>query len=99
MGSSYAGIRLAKDAAVAAKNNFDLIKDNYTNGTVSILVLLDAQSATLDANLNANISLYNFLIDLFEVERAIGRYAILRVGKDNFNFITNIRELENIEKK
>lgn len=72
-GASHAGIGLSRDAANAAHRNLTLVSDAYGRGTVSILELLDAQNAALVADLVAANAVYDFLIDLMEVERAAGR--------------------------
>ncbi|SEA27025.1 Outer membrane protein TolC [Desulfuromusa kysingii] len=73
-GSSFAGIRLSHEAAVAARKNLDLVTDSYARGAVGILNLLDAQNAALVAEQTASNAVYNFLIDLMEAERATGRF-------------------------
>ncbi|MEW6143710.1 MAG: TolC family protein [Thermodesulfobacteriota bacterium] len=73
-GASYPSIGFALDAAEAAHKNLELVTDSYSRGVVSILDLLDAQNAALSADLNAANSVYNFLIDLMNVQRASGRF-------------------------
>ena len=76
-GASLAGIGLARDAAVATRNNLDLVTDAYSRGAVAILDLLDAQNASLVAEEAAANATYDFLIDVFEVARAGGRFYYL----------------------
>jgi outer membrane protein TolC len=76
-GASYAGIRLAEDAAEAAGKNLALVTDAYSRGTVPILDLLDAQNASLSAEEAAANAVYDFLIDFLEVERSVGRFYLL----------------------
>jgi outer membrane protein TolC len=71
--ASFLGIQLANDAAVAAAQSLELVSDGYARGVVSILDVLDAQNAALTADLAAAASVYQFLIDLMEVERAISQ--------------------------
>jgi outer membrane protein len=73
-GASYAGISLAEDAALAAAQNLELVEDAYGRGVVSILALLDAQNASILAAQGAANSVFDFLVDLMEVERAIGKF-------------------------
>ncbi len=68
--ASFLGIQLAEDAAAAANQSLELVSDGYARGVVSILDVLDAQNAALTADLAAAASVYQFLIDLMEVERA-----------------------------
>jgi len=73
-GASRAGIALSRAAGEAARKNLDLVTDSYSRGAVDILDLLDAQNAALTSDLAAANAVYDFLIDLFEVERSIGGF-------------------------
>ena len=68
--STFPSIELAQVAAEAARKNLDLIQDNYNRGTVTIIELLDARDASLNADLSANDAIYNFLIDLMNLQRS-----------------------------
>lgn len=74
-GASFAGIELAADGAVAARRNLELVVDAYEEGSVSILDLLDAQQAAVVAEQAAANAVYDHLIDLMEVHRALGRFG------------------------
>ena len=73
-GTAYANIEHTREAADAARQNLELITDSYARGAVSILDLLDAQSEALTANLNASNQIYVYLIELMNLQRAIGRF-------------------------
>jgi outer membrane protein len=73
-GASYARIGLAKDAAESSRNNLDLVKDAYAQGAVSILDLLDAQNASVLAEEAAANAVYDFLKDMLDVERSLGKF-------------------------
>ena len=75
--ASRTGIGLSRDAAEAARQNLDLVTDAYARGAVSIIDLLDAQNAALNAEELAANSVYDFLTDLLEVERAANRIELL----------------------
>jgi outer membrane protein TolC len=72
IGASNAGIALARKSADAAAKNLELVSDAYTRGVVSIIDLLDAQNAAFVSELSAVNANYEFLLDLMEVERAVG---------------------------
>jgi outer membrane protein TolC/ABC-type uncharacterized transport system substrate-binding protein len=72
--ASHAGIRLSREGAEAAAKNLELVTDAYSRGVVSILELLDAQNASLAAEQSAANAVYDFLLDLMEVQRAIGQF-------------------------
>lgn len=75
-GASYAGINQARHAAEAARRNLELVIDSYSNGVVDITKLLDAQNAALVTDQAAAGALFEFLIDLMELERSIGRFTL-----------------------
>ena len=75
--ASRMGIGLARESATAAGKNLELVSDAYARGAVSIIDLLDAQNAALNADELATNSVYDHLIDLLEVERAVSRMQIL----------------------
>lgn len=82
--ASHPSIRLSKDAATAAKKNLDLVTDAYSRGAVSILDLLDAQNAALIAEEAATNAVFDFLIDLMNLQRGLG----------GFDFFVNKQELD-----
>ncbi len=75
--AAYARIALTLSAAEASRKNFDLVSDAYGRGTVSYIDLLDGQGASLTANAAQADSLYNFLITIMSVQRAVGRFDFL----------------------
>ncbi|MEM1174954.1 MAG: TolC family protein [Pseudomonadota bacterium] len=75
--AKYVTIELAKEAADASRKNFDLISDAYARGTVNVIELLDAQEASLNAAASASDSLYDFLITIMALQRAVGGYDYL----------------------
>lgn len=75
--AAYRQIDLSITAAEASRKNFDLVSDAYARGTVSIIELLDAQDTSLTASAAAAESLYNFLITIMSVQRAVGGYDYL----------------------
>ena len=49
--------------------------ESYERGTKSIIDLLDAQNSALVSDSQASNTVYNFLIDLMEIQRASGRFG------------------------
>jgi len=68
--SSLLGIRFSRRAAEAAGENLELVRDAYARGVSSLLDLLDAQTASLNAEEVSANALYDFLIDWLESKRA-----------------------------
>jgi outer membrane protein TolC/ABC-type uncharacterized transport system substrate-binding protein len=73
-GSTYAAIELTRERARAAQKNLDVVSDAYSEGTVSILDLLDAQNAALVADQAAATAVYDHLVANLRVQRAVGRF-------------------------
>ena len=75
--AAYAQIDLAATAAGASLKNFELVSDAYARGTVTVIELLDAQDTSLNATAAAAESLYNFLITIMSLQRAVGGFDYL----------------------
>lgn len=91
-GASYPSIGFALDAVDAAKKNLDIVTDSYSRGVASIIDLLDAQNAALSAELNAANAVYNFLIDLMNVQRASGKFDFFTTVEDREEFFRNLEQ-------
>ena len=76
-GATYNSIDLSKLAADAAAANLVLVTDAYSKGVVSIIDLLDAQNASLQAAEGAANAVYDFLVDVINMQRAVGQYDFL----------------------
>ena len=88
--ASRTGIGLAREAAEAAAKNLELVTDAYARGVVSIIDLLDAQNAGLNAVELATNSTYDFLVDLLEVERAANRIELLGTPETSAAFFVRL---------
>lgn len=89
--ASYASIDLAARAADAARKNLDLVQENYSSGTMSIITYLDARDASLNADQNATDAVYNFLIDLMNLQRASGAFDFFLDNASMDNMADRIR--------
>ena len=76
MGASHAGIKLSRESAEAARQNFELIAASYGEGAARIVDLLDAQNAWVTADQLAADSIYGFIIDVLNSLRAVGRFEL-----------------------
>ncbi len=89
-GASFAGIEQARLAAEAADQSLDLMIDAYSRGAATIIDLLDAQNATLVAGEVAANAVYDFLVDLMEVERSIGKVVLQMSDEEREAFFDRI---------
>jgi outer membrane protein TolC len=85
-GASLAIIGQSRLAEESALQNLELVVDSYSRGALSIIELLDAQNAALVASEAASNAVYDFHIDYFEVERAIGRFHLLESETEKSEF-------------
>ncbi len=90
-GASFAGIELAREAAMAAQENLELVRDSYSEGSVNIVRVLDAQSQALSAQLDAANAVFNHLIDLMATQRAAGRFDYFRSLEERDVFIRRLK--------
>ena len=72
-GASFPSIRLSRKAAESTGKTLELVVDQYSRGAVDIIKLLNSQNAALNANEAAANAVYEFLIDLTKVQRAVGQ--------------------------
>ncbi|MEM6767407.1 MAG: TolC family protein, partial [Bacteroidota bacterium] len=91
-GASYSNMELSRISAVAAKKNFDIAQDNYSQGLLNVTSLIDAQNAALQAEINAINTEYIFIQDFLAVERAIGYFHFLALPEDQNIFFQRFLE-------
>ena len=89
--ASYPSIELAGKAAEAARKNLQLVQDNYSKGTVSIIELIDARDSSLNASQNANNAVYDFLIDLMNLQRSTAGFDFFLDAQQMQRSIEQIR--------
>ena len=89
-GASFGSIEQANLAADAAERTRELVTDAYARGAVSILDLLDAQNAALITREVAANAVYDFLIDLMQMQRAIGQFDFFRTPDNLADFVQRL---------
>lgn len=91
-GASHAGIEQARAAAEAARKNLELVTDAYRSGAVSIITLIDAQNAALISEQAAASAVYDFMLDLMNVERAVGQFHFFRTEEERQAYFKRFEE-------
>lgn len=89
-GASFAGINLTRQAAEAARENLDIVQDAYSEGAVDILRVLDAQNQLLTAQLTASSAIFDYLLDLMEVQRRVGKFDYFRSAVERDAFLDRV---------
>lgn len=69
--NSFPRIKFSRQSADAAAESLELVREQYTEGTVNVTDLLDAQNQKFTADQALNIATFEFLADLIQLERAI----------------------------
>ncbi len=91
-GASYAGIRQAQKAAMAAKQGLGVVQDAYARGAVSITELTDAESQHQIAQEAASDAIFNYLLALMRVQRSVGTFDILRNPQEQESYIQKLNQ-------
>jgi len=86
-GASTASVRLTKESATAAAENFKLVAESYSRGAVDIIALIDAQVTFLNSELIAADAVFANLLDLVELERAIGSFTFFTSDQEQEDWI------------
>ena len=75
--TAQTNINFSRTSSESAWKNFELVQENYKQGQVSIVQLIDAQRAALQAKQAYSISIYQYLVAHLELENAVGFYSQL----------------------
>jgi len=90
--ASYSGIGLARDAARAARRNLEVVTGGYSEGIKSIIDLLDAQNLVLVADERAANAVYDFLLDLASLQRAVAGFDLFLGGEAQQAWLDRLEE-------
>jgi outer membrane protein TolC/ABC-type uncharacterized transport system substrate-binding protein len=89
---SVANLDLSKQSADFARKSFDMVQDAYSKGAVSIVELTDAQTNTLNAELAAVNSVYEFHGDLLRTQRAMSDFLVLKPPSEIMEFLLRYKD-------
>jgi outer membrane protein len=90
--ASLPNIGYSKAAAENARKNFEVVRDKYANGIVTITDLLSAQSASFAADQDALVALYTFLLDSVDFQRAVAFFPETKNRDEIDEFVRLMRE-------
>lgn len=96
--TSRTNIAFSKTASENASKNFDLVQGAYTQGSATIIQLLDAQNASLQSKLAYALSIYEYLQAYIGLENAVGSYSLLATEEENLDFERRFSEFINNKK-
>jgi len=95
--ASFPVTRLTRRAAEAARKNFAVVQDKYSQGLVNITDLLEAQNEVFVTEQAANASVYRFFQDLIDLQRAIAWFDDEATPEERIEFVRTITGLMNGE--
>lgn len=84
------GLVQSKVQVEAAKKALKIVSDSYSRGAVSILFLLDAQAAALNAQQISANALYDLFISFMQLQRAVGEYYVLMTKEERDTFMNDM---------
>ncbi|WP_109300953.1 TolC family protein [Aquimarina sp. AU474] len=93
--NQISNIELSKISEETAEESLELTQALYSNGSVNIVQLLDAQNNLLSAQLARANATYNYLITSLQLERSLGYYFLLNSDEDNVKFKQRFLEFLN----
>jgi outer membrane protein TolC len=82
----------AQRSAELSREGLELVQDEYAKGLAAIVDLVDAQNEALSDSLNALSSEYEFLISVFNTDRAVGSFDLLRTAKERQEFLSRFED-------
>lgn len=83
----WVNLESSQKSAELTEKSLALVQDEYAQGRVSIVDLVDAQNAALAARLSTLDSEYEFLVSILKTERAVGKFSLLNTPEEQRDFI------------
>ncbi len=90
--ASYGGIDLSAAAERASRKNYELVSASYALGRDSITAVLDAQEALIEAREASMNAVYSFLVDLMNLQRAVGSFDFFLTDEERLSLSEEISE-------
>ncbi|MEM0951617.1 MAG: TolC family protein [Cyanobacteria bacterium P01_H01_bin.74] len=84
--NSYSNTNFRQIAVDRANKNLKLVTDRYSQGTVDIIRLIDAQEQTIDERRSYTNAYYDFLDDLIELQRAVSWFEMDKTPDEKLAF-------------
>jgi len=89
---TYPNIELSRLSRRSAEQNLDLVRQQYQEGAVSILDLIDAQNQAFSEKQRAALAVYEYLRNLYDYQRAISWFELGKSSKQRDRWLKNMGE-------
>ena len=92
--ASLAIVSETETAAESARQSLDLVTQSYGQGVVSVVDLLEAQTSALASERGVANAVYDYLVNLKRVERAVGQFEALATPEERAGLLQRLAEFE-----
>jgi outer membrane protein TolC/ABC-type uncharacterized transport system substrate-binding protein len=89
--ASYSSIALSEEAALAAKKSFEMVRENYAQGTRTMSDLLASQNASLIADKASANTVHRFMMDMVQLQQDIGAFELFSDNFESERLITRLK--------
>ena len=90
--TSLAVVSETETAAETARRSLELVTEAYGQGLASVVDLLEAQTSALLSERGVSNAIFDYLINLKRVERAVGQFEILATPEERADFVRRLEE-------
>ncbi len=90
--ASLGVVRESETAARTAQESLELVTEAYGQGLVTVVNLLEAQTNALLSSRNVTNAIFDYLINLKRVERAVGQFEAFSTPAEQINFVRQLEE-------
>ena len=92
--ASLAIVSESETAAESARQSLALVTQSYGQGVVGVVDLLEAQTSALASERGVANAVYDYLVNLKRVERAVGQFEVLATPDERAGLLQRLAEYE-----
>ena len=90
--ASLAIVNENETAAESARRSLELVTESYGQGFAGVVDLLEAQTGALLSERGVTNAVYDYLVNLKRVERAVGQFEVLATPEEQAAFVRQLEE-------
>ncbi|XLD85282.1 TolC family protein (plasmid) [Cetobacterium somerae] len=91
--SNYVQNYSTSTSATVAKKNLDIVRNLYSEGTITVTDLLSAQNNALSQELNNVIQNFNLINSALKLENLYGKSSITMTSDEKLQILNNLNEV------
>ena len=97
--ASLAVVSQTEEAAESARQSLERVTQSYGQGVVGVVDLLEAQTSALASERGVANAVYDYLVNLKRVERAVGQFETLAAPEESADFLRRLAEYERVRER